>query len=473
MLNCIGWLFLFSSTCLAQTFEDLVRAWNVLEPPVVSEEGDVNEYADRCRSVLGPLPKFDCQKGEILPIFYGGKEVSFLNGKIYVGGRQKNTGDLCDNPSLVNHKSCTPYSRIQLQTVGPTNWLLLCRTLKWQEKSNPNYQVVDVIGSNSNTGETCFFDAGFRDGSHVPTPGGEGPWDIKQREHARKFWLRPPGTNACTGCHNHNGPWLFSPHVAHARIFKTGEKDLMPKIPRKKRSTPGSGYRVIDLEGEYEGLKTAKAVFPLGVNGNPDRTCVRCHTITDEGGLFSYSIGEAFVLGQLSPPAEKFPLSRWMPHGHGVKSMSEWTARYGKAVERLKYCRHNVDSTKCLPKKPVFTPCPKPKVFDKKTLRHELQPITHPYYRYKLVLSWKFENDLGGAIKRDDVRFQVDIKASDGNSSHWADVTPQQLGSNQWSFAHPARPGLKFQYAVSAIRYCYDSSPNTQAAPVKYEVRVN
>lgn len=421
---------------------------------------DVNVFADQCRSVLGPLPKINCHAAPILPIYLDGKEVTYETGIYYHGGKATSWQSLkrCDNPSVVNDGSCEPNSRLGVTRSGNVEWLHLCRTLTKQESTSPRYSFVNLIGYNRATGETCFFDAtSVSDGVDVPTPGGAGPNDAAGRKRATAFWRPGNVGTTCIQCHNQNGPWIVTPHVAYSRLFGGNGPDLFPAIDRQKKKSPGAAYRVLGVGPVHH---TAQAVQPKGEDGGPDTTCTKCHAISSKSRVLLYSVGDPFAKkpngDQFSPFALAFPQSHWMPDGHGRVTVAEWNEHYAPAVARLKYCMSNDDLKRCDPRRSMATPCPVPIAIDPATIQSQIS-------KNRVELRWTYDFAFGDTPGRDDVRFRVRWSASDGTHGKATDLAPP-------TFSHASSPGVTYRYQLVAERDCFDTTPNTLSTETIYVV---
>jgi hypothetical protein len=444
----------------------------------LSRIDNANDHADQCRAVLGPIPRVNCLDGDVIPVTVDGDAITYRGGVVYRNGIATDWKqiDNCDHPALLPwlfkappqpgakgadpKEGCFPNVRVWHGKSGPVDWVFVCHYKHGlHEPSGDQFDFVAMIGSNPNTGETCFFghDNGKTDGIDIPPPGGTGPEDRAGREFTLKFWNNP-AHNTCLRCHADNKPWVVTPHLNQSRLGGDGSMDIIPQTSVRRRLSPQWGYRVIGVVHNWV-FPRPKAIVPTDDSGAADSTCTRCHVLNDqeEGLRFAR---EAVGLGELPQYAERqrdFVLTRepWMPPG-------EEPHHSPAAVQAVKrYERAFYDKTRRNSEFEILSPCPAPPG----PSAESLQSFSSAGRR---GIRWTYRNDLGGVPLRDDVRFRVTVSGSDGTSCQLDDIAPQAIGSDRWTFAHATEPGVRYHYSVQAYRYCFDRDGIRESPPVSF-----
>ena len=442
----------------------------------IKQVDDVNDHADQCRAVLGPIPKVNCLDGKIVPVTLHGKSITYRDGIIYLDAQATawTSVDSCDRPALLPwlfkapqsagakgadpREGCFPNVRIGKIKSGPVDWMFVCHYKHGlHEPKGDQFDFVAMIGSNKITGETCFFghDNGKTSGVDLVPPGGEGRDDEPGRSRAALFWNNP-AHNTCLHCHADNKPWIVTPHLNQSVLGGDGTMDLVPELPSARRLTPQWGYRVIGVVHNWV-FPRPKVIQPLNQDGSPDRTCTRCHVLTDqeEGLRFAR---EAVGLGELPQYVARdygFLLDPdpWMPPSYQGMELGKAQAavqRYERALGDPAYRATELD---------ILSPCPVPEALDAKTISEQDSDGGR-------ALSWRYRNGLGKVAMRDDIRFRLAIEGSDGTSCEFDDIAPRALGSDQWSFTHPAANGVNYHYRLQAYRYCFDRTGVSRSTEV-------
>lgn len=425
---------------------------------------DANHHADQCRAVLGPIPKVNCLDGNLVPVTIDGAPITYHDGVIFKNGVATDWKEVrdCDRPAMLPFlfkapphpgakgadpsEGCLPNVRLGRIRSGPVDWLFVCHYKQGlHEPKGDKFRFVAMIGSNSKTGETCFFahDQGDFGKMELPIPGGTGPGDKAGREEAGKFWNNP-AHNTCLRCHSANKPWALTPHLNQSRLEGDGSMEVVPETPRERRLHPQWGYRVIGVVHNWV-FPRPKAIYPKGEGGGVDHTCTKCHVLTDQEEYLRLA-RESVGLGELPKYTERnkgFFLDRhqWMPTDKkNEKAAQEAVKRFERAFYDPGYRVKEAE---------ILSPCPAPDDVKRGSIRIAAGDGTSE-------VKWTYKNDYGDVATRDDVRFRISLEGDDGSSCRFEDVAPAALGSGEWSFKHPAKPGVHYKYRVQAYRYCFD-----------------
>ncbi len=432
---------------------------------------DANLHGDQCRAVLGAIPVVDCQEAAILPVRVNGKYMTYENGKFFEDGKPTTwkPEDGCDNPGMIGlmfapfgpgnpKEGCLPNARLGGKKNGNVSWAWVCHNLRGYHEKTDKYDFVTLIGSNDETGETCFFGHDFQlkeerkvHGLNVIPPGGLHPHSESERKAASEFW-EPTNTFGCMGCHGLNHPWKVTPHTNQSVVGGDGTMDIIPNIPNSKKRKPQWGFRIIGTvhnnvlpdPGQWWGSRP-KAIFPKNDDGSEDRTCTKCHVLSDQLSVlrmarFATGLGE---LPQYKEKSEGFliPPKAWMPPGGHADLNDEKKAQ--DAVRR--YERAFFDEKWRVKTEEILTPCPAP-------ANLPVEKISSNKYGVR----WEYANDYGAVPTRDDVRFEITVKGSDGGSCTTKDIAPDSLGSTSWHFTHPKSAGVTYTYEIRPYRYCFE-----------------
>jgi hypothetical protein len=266
---------------------DQPSGWPTDIPPVVHSPNTVRGHAEECAQVLGPIPGFDCiADGDPVPITVDGLPVD-------------DTVGACDAPAMLDG-SCSPHSRVGAlqgrhedgRDRPEVTFVFTCRSTEAPRPGDDGGRFHDVamIGHNSQTGATCFFQS-FPDGSSRVFPSPLAP-------AAEDVW-QAPGPTADAGCHRCHAadPWIHSPW-----IDQVPSRDLpgVPVVP----ATVGN-------DTPYHVVGTAFADWQLAHFDLPDNGCTACHRIGAGacGGLVAYAVGDPSP-APLTPGVDGVP---WMP----------------------------------------------------------------------------------------------------------------------------------------------------------------
>ncbi|MEO1199161.1 MAG: hypothetical protein AAFX39_07995 [Pseudomonadota bacterium] len=234
----------------------------------------------------------------------------------------------------------------------------LCRRMFLRPADDPNFDSIEVIMHNVQTGSTCFFisknfggkpqgDNGIR----VPPP-----TEVQAPEgkvSADELWATPQEVvgHGCIYCHD-SDPWMRTPWIA-----QTGE---LPANPW--------GFHTVDAGGPFDAWPKPESISTRG------NTCTGCHRIGslntckqldvplfgEQPAKMLQSIGQA-PHGRIaarpgtvheSPPefyddwAATYPHSVWMPPGNTLP-YTEWRRIYEQDVRELQRCCEDPEAPGC------------------------------------------------------------------------------------------------------------------------------
>ncbi len=268
---------------------------------------DAQDYAAACRAEVGDIPAFSCEDATIIPIIVDGREPDNYHKDM-----------TCDLPSLLNNGpasdgQCVPWSRVLDLSDDTRQVSIMCRQKKIRDTGSMEFDEIDIIAHNPDTGATCWFQktpaAGETiDGRELPSP-----------TEAPEFYNDPHVVveDGCGVCHD-NDPFMYSPFMGQ----------VWEHVP----VNPFGPYYHVDA-----GLGFAD--WPTTQMQPRDSTCTGCHRIgVDQtcGQLTDWATA------QVAPPganarAMAYPLSHSMPPYHGL-TLRAWEAINEQAVEIIGSC---------------------------------------------------------------------------------------------------------------------------------------
>lgn len=371
----------------------------------------------------------------------------------------------CDKPSLAGNVTyCGMNSRIIRTVAGTVEWVSLCRKStphleiepeSYWEKDNPTFARLGIIGFNRESGEIVFFD-GDKDKQRfdwttpIIPPGGRSYADAGGRAAATKMY-DPTFQIQCSACHDNKGPYVVSPHIGQARIGYPGGAaseralafslgDYVPKMKRDE-SLP---FRVV---GSAYTAAYATDIVRARTVEDPSGNCTKCHTLTTQITGQRIAADAAGRLPEVTNPtwtqvvsvrAELLKLREIDAH------RTEWARRSGEgkihpwmvphegsnvAVEngqiseddwrQLSNCIWEAGGEECR-YRPLFTACPAPGVqsggdgSQPTGLSSAVLPVPTGAVGADRILRlrWHYLNDYGHVSQRDDVRFNIAIRAT-------------------------------------------------------------
>lgn len=271
---------------------------------------DYVAYATQCVDEIGEIPAFSCADGVIIPVTVNGQTpMSFAPGMT------------CDRPSLLPNGSesdgqCVPNSRILDLSTADKQISVMCRQKFIRPDGSLQFDEIDVIAHNPQTGATCWFQASANagtviDGTTVPAP----------TDPASTFFFNQPRDvvhDGCGTCHD-NDPFMYSPFVGQV----WGHVPVNPLGPYYQVDVPGLGFDA----------------WPTTMIAPRDSTCTGCHRIGVQetcGQLTDWATGRAMPPGA-NPLGASYPLSHSMPPFHGLTEHS-WTQINQQAVNTIADC---------------------------------------------------------------------------------------------------------------------------------------
>ena len=294
-----------------------------------SEPETLLQYGQMCTDLIGEIPAFNCNDGEIVPIT--------VNGKI---PKDYSTVTTCDKPAMLPYAEdtfgqCTPYSKVLDLSRGEVQISAFCRREYLREPQSPLYDEVDIILHSVATGDTCWFHAesppgdssGF-DASRVPPPNEKAPPSANNTS-AEKFWWSPQktATKECGSCHDAD-PFMYSPYIGQ----------VWHKVP-----TDPWGFYNNHVGSAFNAWPKPKAI------STRDNTCNGCHRIGNlnscDLGIIASAAGRMPIKGA-NARGNSFPLNHWMPVDN-FHSEVFWNTVYSDSVDALLSCCGDPNQAKC------------------------------------------------------------------------------------------------------------------------------
>lgn len=225
------------------------------------------EYFRQCEKALGPFPleTFDCSEAQDMPVT-GAENLQpsitrYTNLPPSVDGIAS-----CERPSLIyrdlGNIGCSSGNRIRRVSEGPSDWIYICRRGSGFFEDEHLYDEIGLIGSNRETGRTCFFAGRAAVTFTLETKDEQGELRegmlgavLGRTMHAPSgdegvaHWA-VPGEQGCTQCHSH-GPWLSFPFVdgtdSYAELKWTTDEYDDPQVETLtvKRYMEDDGHPVV------------------------------------------------------------------------------------------------------------------------------------------------------------------------------------------------------------------------------------
>jgi len=277
------------------------------------------EYALACSADVGDVPAFSCGDGVVIPVTVDGQTPTSYS-----------PGMTCDRPALLpngddSDGQCVPGSRILNLTEGAKQVSVMCRQKHIRAADSLDFDEIDVIAHNSDTGATCWFQASALsgqsiDGTTVPSP----------TDPASSHFFNAPQdvvNDGCGTCHD-NDAFMYSPFVGQ----------VWGHVPQN----PFGPYYHVDLPD-------------LGFNDWPltqilprDSTCTSCHRIGVQetcGQLMDWATGREIPPGANALGAS-YPLSHSMPPYHG-QTEATWGVINSPSVAAISSCCFDPTQAMC------------------------------------------------------------------------------------------------------------------------------
>lgn len=233
----------------------------------------------------------------------------------------------CSNPSFLTG-SCLPGSRLGQLAHGDVVFEWICREPYLGAAGEILYHDVAIIGHNTRTGATCFWD----DVDDVTHADGLPPLDLleaTEEERARfdEMFSFTDG-EVCVKCHDHD-PFLYTPYLQSTRWTSFAAR----KGP----------YARVDLDGRLRPTGNWHLVSPQAA------ACTSCHRIGSAGMCARFvrdSFGEATspsheqaVRDAGQPGSPHWRLAYWMPtEDVALTDFAQWLAQFGDARDHILEC---------------------------------------------------------------------------------------------------------------------------------------
>lgn len=224
-----------------------------------------------------------------------------------------------------------------------THWILLCRKVQNRDgvgmMRTKTFNDIAIIGSNPQTGNTCFFqnkENVGNDGSRVTHPA-----DVAR---SSAIWPSEPSSYCTKNCHTAD-PFVHSPWIDSA---KRGDgSPIVPKIgehPDYPVSDLTRPYRLIN--GPAQGFGTSPQLVSEDV-----AICTTCHRVAGaafaEFANWSTGTGDAYY-GKITDSYKSFEKSHWMPPRlDGLTAENFPESVWGKAVTHINTCTSNPNAEGC------------------------------------------------------------------------------------------------------------------------------
>ena len=249
------------------------------------EVGSPSEYALQCEAALGRVPGFDCTTGVRVPVTVDGLEVE-----------EDQPDGTCDAPSIAEG-DCnvgTRVGRLDGETLDgeprdDVAWAFLCRKYDG---------IVQLIGTNTETGATCFFESNWDVAEYselLTMKQGviEGPIPSPTDAGAMGLW-KPSAQVASQGCWNCHlaDPFVHTPYVDGARLPSDPTQPVIPNV-----AGPNSPYSLVG-EKFQAGLANGQGLQTLHI---ADNGCLACHRFSDPR-RFGFDDGPTYDANAFMPP---------------------------------------------------------------------------------------------------------------------------------------------------------------------------
>lgn len=307
-------------------------------------------FSCRCEASLGWLPppeELKCSTGEHLERYRFTSEPAMdgdlerVTGLAVIDAEGNDTSG-CLNGGMAA-AGCDLSSRHKRIINGDVEFQLLCRK---PLATDVGYYEYLIIGNNSTTGATCFWQArdydfngedtaslDVTDENHQPIP-------EAVQKYVGTYYLYSTGPSTCTGCHASDA-FLWSPYFASA--YPTPFDDV---------AASRLAARYFQVSAASDRLQPVKHTFLLAGPSAPGApasniSCTGCHRVADGtfcDSLSSQALGQSDRHGlQLFDPESAFlhgsALTFWM--APGATTHAEWLEQSADDVARLSACCTN------------------------------------------------------------------------------------------------------------------------------------
>jgi hypothetical protein len=257
-----------------------------------TEQGALGQ-AQQCEVHLGPVPGFNCADAIPVPITVGGVAVD-----------QDQQPGACDAPSIAEG-DCNVGTRVG--RLSGTNedgsvrddvvWAYLCRKYDG---------IVQLIGTNEQSGATCFFESEANVASRfdgLTVEDGIVMGDIAGSKDAdyEATWKVPDevASQRCWSCHAAD-PYVHTPYIDGARLESDTSQPVIPNI-----TGPNTPYFLVGEAFESR-VASEGGLVTLHIDGN---NCVSCHRFIDPA-TFGFQGGPQLDANETMPPYDPGSLSQ-------------------------------------------------------------------------------------------------------------------------------------------------------------------
>ncbi len=244
----------------------------------------------------------------------------------------------CANPSLLTG-SCRQGSKLGQLTHHDVSVYWICREPYLDLDGSVIYEDMAVVGHNTRTGATCFWDD-INDVMHeddVP------PLDLleaSEDERARSIELfQYNDGSTCATCHDHD-PFIYTPYLQSTH-WQSIAADKGP-------------YHLVTLDGTPRPTGVMHLVSP------PANACNSCHRLgsantcsyfaPDSLAAAKTNAHEPQVHDAAEPGSPHWKLAHWMPsQAEAIADFIDWEATYAEARDHILECCESpgVDANGC------------------------------------------------------------------------------------------------------------------------------
>lgn len=308
-------------------------------------------FSCRCKESIGWLPspeELKCSTGTELERYRARTEGAGPDGRPLVVGLDKLDPHGEDTSGCLNGgiaaAGCDLLARFKRITHEQHEFQLLCRR---PSLASTGYYEYLIIGNNTQTGATCFWQArnSSFDGENVPSldvnDAQRRPVAEKVERYVDTFYSYSAGPSTCTSCHASDA-FIWSPYFHSAYPVPNLQDPLVrARLTGPYYQVSAASERLQSVNHRFltHGPATTAADAPPTPVG-----CTGCHRIADGSFCSSFSwqaLGESDRAGtQDLDPASAFQRGRalmyWMPPTSDTHPV--WAARAAADMNRLRAC---------------------------------------------------------------------------------------------------------------------------------------
>jgi hypothetical protein len=295
---------------------------------LTSEAGVAVCHACRCKAAFDDwLPSTDelqCENAEPIVTYHAElSDDGHALGPAPIGSTQ------CANPALLTG-SCLQGSKLGRADRGDVTVYWICRDPYLDLDGSVIYEDMAVIGHNTRTGATCFWD----DVNDVTHEDDAPPLDLleaTEEDRARSIEVfKYNDGSSCVTCHDHD-PFLYTPYL-QSTSWASVAADKGP-------------YHLVDLHGVPRSTGVMHLVSPQA------DACTSCHRIGSENtcsyfapdslGVHKIDAYEPEVHAATEPGSPHWSLAYWMPSETAtpaVADFADWEAMFAEARDHVLRC---------------------------------------------------------------------------------------------------------------------------------------